>query len=285
MLKIRVHCWGGLGSQVYCLALAIDLLERFPFRKVHILFHTGGLTHRKLELNKLPEHISYSIIEDFSKSSSTITNNSISSFNLKKTFKKLISNLGLIAGVNTTLEFRKLKPWVVSIRGHYSHRLICNSTVEKMDSFLKLAYWHNYVKIHNRSLLAIQYRWGDLVIKKKSSIVQVDKILGVVNDLKKIEKLYTVDVFSDSNQNELGNLLSILEPLNIQFVESTPLNTIDQIRDYNFFIGTNSKISIWAIIFRLKDDIKSLNYCPKNILPLLNQNIGNLDMALNLKTF
>jgi hypothetical protein len=285
MLKIRVHCWGGLGSQLYCLALAIDLLERFPFRKVHILFHTGGLTHRKLELNKLPEHISYSIIEDFSKSSSTITNNSISSFNLKKTFKKLISNLGLIAAVDTTLEFRKLKPWVVSIRGHYSHRLICNSTVEKMDSFLKLAYWHNYVKTHNRSLLAIQYRWGDLVIKKKSSIVQVDKILGVVNDLKKIEKLYTVDVFSDSNQNELGNLLSILEPLNIQFVESNPLNTIYQIRDYNFFIGTNSKISIWVIIFRLKDDIKSLNYCPENILPLLNQNIGNLYMALNLKTF
>jgi hypothetical protein len=238
-----------------------------------------------LELNKLPEYISFSIIEDFSKSSSKITNNSISSFNLKKTFKKLISNLGLIATVNTTLEFGKLKPWVVSIRGHYSHRLICNSTVEKMDSFLKLAYWHNYVKIHNGSLLAIQYRWGDLVIKKKSSIVPIDKILGVVNDLKKVEKLYTVDVFSDSNQNELGNLLSILEPLNIQFIESTPLNTIDQIRDYNFFIGTNSKISIWAIIFRLKDNITSSNYCPENILPLLKQNIVNLDMALNLKNF
>jgi hypothetical protein len=285
MLKIRVHCWGGLGSQLYCLALAIDLLERFPFRKVHILFHTGGLTHRKLELNKLPEHISYSIIEDFSKSSSRITNNSISSSNLKKTFKKSVSNLGLIAAVNTTLEFRKLKPWVVSIRGHYSHRLICNSTVEKMDSFLKLAYSHNYVKVHNKSLLALQYRLGDLVTKKKSSIVQVDKILEIINDLKKIEKLYTVDVFSDSSQNELGNLLRILKPLNVQFVDSTPLNTIYQIREYNFFVGTNSKISIWAIIFRLKDDITSSNYCPENIFPLLNQNMGDLDNAINLKTF
>jgi len=285
MLKIKVHCWGGLGSQLYCLALAIDLLERFPFRKVHILFHTGGLTHRKLELITLPEHISYSIIEDFSKTFNRTTKNSTSSFNLKKTFKKLISNLGLIAAVNTTSEFRKLKPWVVSIRGHYSHRLICDSTVEQMDSFLKLAYCHNYVKIYDKSLLALQYRWGDLVAKKKSSIVQVDKILGVINELKKIEKLYRVDVFSDSNQNELENLLSILKPLNIQYVESTPLNTIYQIRDYNFFIGTNSKISIWAIIFRLKDNITSSNYCPENILPLLNHNMGDLDMALNLKTF
>jgi hypothetical protein len=285
MLKIRVHCWGGLGSQVYCLALALDLMERFPFRKVHILFHTGGLTHRKLELIKLPEHISYSIIEDFSKSFKSINKNSTSSFNLKKTLKKLVSNLGLIAAVDTTLEFRKLKPWVVSIRGHYSHRLICDSTVEQMDCFLKLAYWHNYVKIYNKSLLALQYRWGDLVAKKKSSIVQVDKILGVINDLKKMEKLYRVDVFSDSNQNELENLLSILKPLNIQYVESTPLNTIYQIRDYNCFIGTNSKISIWAIIFRLKDDITSSNYCPENLLPLLNYNVGDLDMALNLKTF
>jgi hypothetical protein len=285
MLKIRVHCWGGLGSQLYCLALAIDLLERFPFRKVHILFHTGGLTHRKLELVTLPEHISYSIIEDFSKSFNRATKNSTSSFNFKKTFKKLFSNLGLIAAVNTTLEFRKLKPWVVSIRGHYSHRLICDSTVEQMDSFLKLAYWNNYVKIYDKPLLALQYRWGDLVAKKKSSIVQVDKILGVINDLKKIKKLYRVDVFSDSNQNELENLLSILKPLNIQYVESTPLSTIYQIRDYNFFIGTNSKISIWAIIFRLKDNITSSNYCPENILPLLNHNMGDLDMALNLKTF
>jgi hypothetical protein len=157
--------------------------------------------------------------------------------------------------------------------------------VEKLDSFLKLPHWHNYVKKHNKSLLALQYRWGDLATKKKSSIVQIDKILGVINDLKKIEKLYTVDVFSDSSQNELGNLLSILEPLNIQFVEATPLNTICRIRDYNFFIGTNSKISIWAIIFRLKDDITSSNYCPENLLPLLSQNIGDLYMASNLKTF
>ena len=285
MHKIRVHCWGGLGSQLYCLALAIDLLDRFPFRKVHILFHTGGLTHRKLELSEFPDNVSYSIIEDFTKSFNTNAKNFTSSFNLKKTFKKLISKLGLIGAVNTTLEFKSLKPWVVSIRGHYSHRLICDSTVEQMDCLLDLAYRINSVKNYNKSLVAIQYRCGDLLAKKKSSIVQADKILSVLNDLKKLEKLYSVDVFSDSNQNELDNLLSILKPLNIQYTESTPLNTIYQIRDYNFFIGTNSKITIWAIIFRLKDDIKSTNYCPENLLPLLNYNMGDLDTAINLKTF
>lgn len=285
MHKIRVHCWGGLGSQLYCLALAIDLLDRFPFRKVHILFHTGGLTHRKLELSEFPDNVSYSIIEDFTKSFNTNAKNFTSSFNLKKTFKKLISKLGLIGAVNTTLEFKSLKPWVVSIRGHYSHRLICDSTVEQMDCLLDLAYRINSVKNYNKSLVAIQYRCGDLLTKKKSSIVQVDKILSILNDLKKLEKLYSVDVFSDSNQNELDNLLSILKPLNIRYTESTPLNTIYQIRDYNFFIGTNSKITIWAIIFRLKDDIKSTNYCPGNLLPLLNYNLGDLDTAINLKTF
>ena len=285
MHKIRVHCWGGLGSQLYCLALAIDLLDRFPFRKVHILFHTGGLTHRKLELSEFPDNVSYSIIEDFTKSFNTNAKNFTSSFNLKKTFKKLISKLGLIGAVNTSLEFKRLKPWVVSIRGHYSHRLICDSTVEQMDCLLELAYRNNSVKNYNKSLVAIQYRCGDLLAKKKSSMVQADKILSVLNDLKKLEKLYSVDVFSDSNQNELDNLLSILKPLNIQYTESTPLNTIYQIRDYNFFIGTNSKITIWAIIFRLKDDIKSTNYCPGNLLPLLNYNLGNLDTAINLKTY
>lgn len=285
MLKIRVHCWGGLGSQLYCLALAIDLLDRFPFRKVHILFHTGGLTHRKLELSEFPEHISYSIIDDFAKSLNRIAKNSTSSFNLEKKFKKLTSKLGLIAAVNTSLEFKSLKSWVVSIRGHYSHRLICDSTVEQMDRLLKPSYRNNSEKNYNKSLVAIQYRWGDLVAKKTSSIIQVDKIVSVINDLKKLEKIYSIDVFSDSNQNELENLLSILKPLNIQYAESTPLNTIYQMRDYNFFIGTNSKITIWAIIFRLKDDVTSTNYCPENVLPLLNYNMGNLDTALNLKTF
>ena len=284
MFTLRIHCWGGLGSQMYSLALAIDLLKRFPSRKICILFHTGGTTLRNMEMGDLPNNFAYKIINDFTKSNNRGIESLISNTYVKF-MKNILMKLGFVSATNTTSEYKRLKPWVISIRGHYSHRLISYSTLEQVEKYLKLSNPDNAGKIQNKSVVALQYRLGDLTLKKKRSIVQVDKVHKVINELIKIDVFDSIDVFSDSSHKELNVFLNVVKPLNINYIESDPLNTVNLLRNYDIFIGTNSKISIWAIIFRLKDNSLSTNYCPANILPLLEYNLGSLDKAINLKTF
>ncbi len=52
-LTLRVHCWGGLGSQLFALAHAYELHKKFPNRKILLLMHTSGVSERFSELDFL----------------------------------------------------------------------------------------------------------------------------------------------------------------------------------------------------------------------------------------
>ena len=61
-IPLRVHCWGGLGSQLYALAVAYDLQRKYPKRKIKLLLHTGGVTKRVSELDFI-DSIGFEIIQ------------------------------------------------------------------------------------------------------------------------------------------------------------------------------------------------------------------------------
>ena len=65
MPSIKIHCWGGIGSQLFTLALALDLNKRYPKRPIKFIFHTGGVTRRSLEIDFLPEKFRYEVKDDF----------------------------------------------------------------------------------------------------------------------------------------------------------------------------------------------------------------------------
>ena len=50
-LTLRVHCWGGLGSQLFALAHAYELRKKFPKRKIMLFLHTSGVSERFSELD------------------------------------------------------------------------------------------------------------------------------------------------------------------------------------------------------------------------------------------
>lgn len=51
MPPLKIHCWGGVGSQLYALAVYERLLVRMPNRKIIIVFHSFGVTERIFELS------------------------------------------------------------------------------------------------------------------------------------------------------------------------------------------------------------------------------------------
>ena len=125
--QIAIHCWGGLGSQMYAWALYERLEIRFPNRKLKLIFHTGGVTKRLPDLEPLFTADQKGFVQDYlSKEATnefaTVARESASGIKkaLVKIGKRALLVTGFVATVNNEAEFSKIKPWVVSIRGHYS---------------------------------------------------------------------------------------------------------------------------------------------------------------------
>jgi hypothetical protein len=54
-MKLRVHSWGGLGSQLFVLAFIYDLRKKFPKKKILLVHHTSGVSRRLFELDSILE--------------------------------------------------------------------------------------------------------------------------------------------------------------------------------------------------------------------------------------
>ena len=65
-MKLRVHSWGGLGSQLFALSLIFDLVRKFPKKRIELIHHTAGVTRRLFELDfMLSPKIQLIVKDDF----------------------------------------------------------------------------------------------------------------------------------------------------------------------------------------------------------------------------
>ena len=62
---MNIHIWGGLGSQLYGLNCALLVSELLPGKKIFLVFHSGGVTERNLELKLDKLKFDYEIIQDY----------------------------------------------------------------------------------------------------------------------------------------------------------------------------------------------------------------------------
>jgi len=130
---IRIHCWGGLGSQLFALALAYDLHAKFPSRRIIVFCHSSGVTQRPPEIYGMLDFVKCVEIKDFDENEAwSARKNEKAKLSITKTFHIFLKNyvfaflesIGFLSKSNSDLEYTKVKPWVVSFRGHYTHRIL-----------------------------------------------------------------------------------------------------------------------------------------------------------------
>ena len=63
--SIKVHCWGGFGSQLFALALCNELKTKFPTRKLILILHSSGVSKRVPEIQELLVFVPYKIRDDY----------------------------------------------------------------------------------------------------------------------------------------------------------------------------------------------------------------------------
>ena len=253
---ISVHCWGGLGSQLFTLLLVNKLTTKFPMRRIKIVFHSGGVTKRLPEILPLVENFSSKTIDDFkfegnrvrkSKSSSIIVSSLIHDF-VSGFAKKFLILFGFLSSCDNNAELFRTKPWVLSVRGHYSYLEVDHEFVDRVyrEALGMFAKPNSHLKnIHNT--LCIHYRLGDLIALGSKAPTSPLRLSSVVD---RINYGLPVLILSDSPQIAAQRLGGLNANNEFFSAETSPWDAILHPVNAKIFVGTSSKISYWISIFR-----------------------------------
>lgn len=256
---MKIHCWGGLGSQLFALAIAHDLRSQHPNRKLSLVLHTSGVTLRKSELDSVADP-SYSItqLNDFQ----PISENKLSSTTFSTTFLKFLLKKFLIATKfictgNTDADFKKIRPWTISLRGHYFERKI---SLSFFDYLLRSLNIEEKNSNHSEFELAVHYRMGDLLHLSEKAFIPAEKIVNQIDLVARGKEKTIITVYSDSPTEAKNQLIAAGLKQNFIVRDVATIQVIRECVGVDFFIGTNSKVSLWIVNLRRYLGLVNNNY-------------------------
>jgi hypothetical protein len=272
---LKVHCWGGLGSQLFAVAVAYELRQAGFKREIQIVLHSSGVTMRAPEISHLDLPFSVKYLNDFLPQSVGSTINRIGNFRklLARLSVKILKFLKIIVFSGN---LKQVKPWTVQLRGHYTDRKIPQQVLMELFSIIKTAAPVDD-KHEDFSRTAIHYRLGDLVFLSNKTYVGPDLIVQALKfiheDLNLGEK--EVVVYSDSPETAETKLRSISNDLNFFFKNKSTLETIFELVKYDNFVSTNSKVGIWVVLFRSLHKSGGVSLVPEQLRITLELELEN----------
>lgn len=251
-LPLKIHTWGGLGSQLFAIELAQFLVGKYPNRKLTIFLHTGGVTRRDPEIVALFPEYSYVLVDDFSTRFSHSHTRKYSIVkrlqqNLRGVVRQTIEVLGFVANCNDDKSLEGLRPWVLSIRGHYSYRTINTDFLKLLNDSIILK--RDAAFSHPLRYCAIHYRLGDLLTLAEKNPISEESIREEVVRVLSGQRFDSLVVLSDS-PTEATNRLSGLNDIEILSPQIQTIDVIATSTGARYFIGTSSKISFWIAAIR-----------------------------------
>lgn len=244
---VRVHSWGGFGSQLFAMIVAERLVAKKKLRQITIIFHTSGVTKRELEIPKswLAKFRIEQVADYHPQSPRNWELQRKSLFVvIREGLKVVLSLIGFTATSNTEKEFLDLRPWVLSIRGHYTR---IHLTEPEIDELLMKFGLSNATQSIKET--AIHYRLGDLITLKSKGIIAPNRIIqawkkGMTTEL-------PLKIFSDGTRQDFeGVWQEVQGPANYEFYSLSPIQTIQSCFKVQEFLGTNAKLSLWVAVLR-----------------------------------
>ena len=281
-LTLKIHCWGGLGSQLLALNYYLRVQELYPRKRIILVLHTGGITARNSEIDFLSNKINLLKVDDYragsnDKQSHTTDSNSMFNF-VKASIKSLANNFGFV--ITDDKKVLKVKFWTFSVRCTYTSNILRKQDIVHMADILGIT-----SNSAEQNFTGVHYRMGDLPTLKPSALVPLDSISKVINDLVKAGAVIDkVRIYSDSiveNSN-----LQLPKEIDSEWKSVDTLQTISELSKAQYFIGTSSKVSLWVAIFRWALNTPGDVYLPSSIMNQFDQ-LTNIDRtnSVNIKTY
>ena len=250
---LKVHSWGGFGSQLFTAYVVLKLQRKFPNRRIKVVIHTSGVTRRVSEFKFETLGVKMVQVEDYRvKEVRDSTDKARVTYfhNLPQATRgflyQILQWLRLVQSANTDLSFNLISLWTLSIRGHYTRLSLEETLVESLYGSLFLKESPFMIQRHE---LVVHYRLGDLLNLDEKQPIDVDRVEGVLEKLRvQADRLV---LLSDSNEDELAEFLK--NSMILKFCKPSnydPNKTLRVCIDAESFVGTGAKISLWAAIFR-----------------------------------
>ena len=236
---IYIHCWGGFGSQLNAYFF-YQFLNKISRRPLKLIFHSSGVTRRPIEIDFLLKgKVSYQFVDDFT---ATIRPSIKKKQNIHRRMLSFMARLfRILISPQSIDDLHPLFPWTISVRGTYSH---CRYSRETLDIFLQAL--SKYSNTYAEPQGVVHYRLGDLVEIDKEFVSGV-KITQLINSVYESNWL----LISDSSSLATKQLINIStqKVLSISDANSS-IDILNFCIKAKVFIGTNSKLSIWASVLR-----------------------------------
>lgn len=276
--ELKIHSWGGLGSQLFAVALLKEIQKAHPGRKVVIILHTGGVTRRTPEVVELFPEITYKYMDDYSISEVGSDSGSRKlGFLLAQYLKRLITSVRFLQTCDDDSSFGKIMFWTRSIRGHYSYRTITKEFLVLLNS--RLCNISQYSEI-NDGACSIHYRLGDLLLLENKHPLAPETILHELERLTNIFNFSRVEIFSDSPSRAM-ELLNPRGLKNMLIPDADTVSVMARASHSEYFLGTSSKVSFWiaairSVVFNKQSSIPSHNV--REISGLFNNDFKQVNL-------
>lgn len=279
---LRVHIWGGLGSQLFGLVTANRLHAKWPDRRITLVFHSSGVTQRFVELR--PDAIfHYKIIQKFDFDAQNSRQNYLQysrtayTNRIKGFIKFLLFFFKFLGAPNSDTDYSKIRPWLISVRGHYSEISIQPIEVHFVANLLSLLIGSDLIL---KDTTFVHLRLGDLLSLENKSHIPIERLAAIPEVTRLIQAIH---VFSDSDANVAEALWR--SKMNFGTVHFSSLDVYQVIRECvrgDCFIGTNSKISLWVTILRLGLKVGTKTYLPLEMHHYAMTTLFGLDADKNV---
>ena len=264
---LRVHTWGGFGSQLFTAYLILKLQRDIPQRSIVAVNHTSGVSRRTTEFDFDSLGVASRQIEDFKRREVTATGFMPDKGILGRFFQflkvltvRFLKGTKIIVEANSDTSFGLIKPWTLALRGHYTNISLENDLVK--DLYALLINSQNHTKV-NSSKIVIHYRLGDLLTLKEKSPVSTERLDAILSSI--ISKDVVPMLLTDSSQDEFSKYVSQSSMLQKCIpVTLDPLHTLQLCIGADVFVGTGAKISLWAAIFR-QSLVNQTSYLPNEL--------------------
>lgn len=267
---IELNVWGGLAGQLAGLAYAKFLRENFP-QKIKLLFHNGGNEKRPLVIAELVSLAGFDFkeINDYAKSS-FIKNLINLKYKLIRFIKKFFLKINYMENteiLNSHLATISNKNY--TINGYYTDWDVIFSSVNWLNNILSLTEIPNFLNPTNSySGTAIHLRRGDYVTASNAN-----KFHGIVDPSKVTQLIYENEamrerekvIFSDSPEMIRTELQKMNKINSFKISKSSSIwDEMHQMCSFDFFIGSNSAISMWVA---LSYKFRKLDFATRVFMP------------------
>lgn len=263
---IEIHSWGGFGSQLFAISTYLTLRKKFPNLNFQIIHHTGGVTERNYELPaQFPQPFKV-VIENQNRSISDTSMSGVR-FAFRKYLRVFFTQIRYVVYLNYVSDFKKISRLTKQIRGHYSYLNLNEKNLKEIFNLVAInsEIDKKQIKVSSATLL-IHYRLGDLLeptlLKQPQDNQAILKLINLG-----VRELHLKEIYVLSDSVEISkSLIPKFGNLRVECMNVDPISTILQGVKAKFFIGTNSKLSLWIALFRANPNFTGIRtFLPKGL--------------------